>query len=58
MADGCDLAVRLGDPASGTFVARKLVETRILAVASPSYIAANGKPEHPIELSIHVHRFL
>jgi DNA-binding transcriptional LysR family regulator len=53
VADGFDLAVRFGDPPSGTFVARKLIETRILTVASPSYIEANGKPAHPTELTSH-----
>jgi DNA-binding transcriptional LysR family regulator len=44
VADGFDLALRFGDPPSGSFVARKLVETRILTVASPGYIAMHGRP--------------
>jgi DNA-binding transcriptional LysR family regulator len=34
VADGFDLALRFGDPPNGSFVARKLFETRVLTVAS------------------------
>ena len=50
VADGFDLALRFGEPPVGSFVARKLVETRVLTVASPSYIKAHGKPRHPKEI--------
>jgi DNA-binding transcriptional LysR family regulator len=50
VADGFDLALRFGEPPVGTFVARKLIETRVLTVASPSYIKAHGKPRHPKEI--------
>jgi DNA-binding transcriptional LysR family regulator len=50
VADGFDLALRFGEPPAGSFVARKLIETRVLTVASPSYIKAHGKPRHPKEL--------
>jgi len=50
VADGFDLALRFGDPPVGSFVARKLIETRVLTVASPSYIKAHGKPRHPKEI--------
>src|ERR1700684_292127 len=50
VADGFDLALRFGEPPVGSFVARKLIETRVLTVASPSYIKAHGKPRHPKEL--------
>ncbi len=35
VADGFDLAVRFGEPPAGTFVARKLIETRVLTVPHP-----------------------
>jgi DNA-binding transcriptional LysR family regulator len=38
VADGFDLALRFGEPPVGSFVARKLIETRVLTVASPSGI--------------------
>jgi DNA-binding transcriptional LysR family regulator len=50
VADGFDLAMRFGEPPQGSFVARKLIETRVLTVASPAYIKRHGKPQHPKEL--------
>jgi DNA-binding transcriptional LysR family regulator len=50
VADGFDLALRFGEPPQGSFVARKLIETRVLTVASPSYIKAHGKPRYPKEI--------
>jgi DNA-binding transcriptional LysR family regulator len=53
VADGFDLALRFGEPPHGTFVARKLIETRVLTVASPAYIKAKGRPRHPKEIEQH-----
>ncbi len=53
VADGFDLALRFGEPPHGTFVARKLIETRVLTVASPAYIKARGRPRHPKEIEQH-----
>jgi DNA-binding transcriptional LysR family regulator len=50
VADGFDLALRFGEPPQGSLVARKLIETRVLTVASPSYIKANGRPRHPKDI--------
>jgi DNA-binding transcriptional LysR family regulator len=50
VADGFDLAVRFGEPPIGSFVARKLTESRVITVASPAYIKAHGKPKHPSEV--------
>jgi DNA-binding transcriptional LysR family regulator len=50
VADGFDLALRFGEPPVGSFVARKLIETRVLTVASPSYIKTHGRPRHPQDL--------
>jgi DNA-binding transcriptional LysR family regulator len=50
VADGFDLALRFGEPPQGSLVARKLIETRVLTVASPSYIKAKGRPRHPKDL--------
>ncbi len=50
VADGFDLALRFGDPPVGSFVARKLLETRVVTVASPSYIKTHGRPRHPREV--------
>jgi DNA-binding transcriptional LysR family regulator len=50
VADGFDLALRFGEPPGGSFVARKLIETRVITVASPAYIREHGKPQHPKEV--------
>ncbi|MFI4979029.1 MAG: LysR family transcriptional regulator [Nevskiales bacterium] len=50
VADGFDLALRFGEPPVGSFVARKLVETRVVTVASPGYIKAHGRPRHPRDI--------
>jgi len=50
VADGFDLAVRFGEPPIGSFVARKLIETRVITVASPAYIKIHGRPRHPKDL--------
>src|SRR5260221_2895815 len=47
VADGFDLALRFGEPPVGSLVARKLIEERVLTVASPSYIKTHGRARHP-----------
>jgi DNA-binding transcriptional LysR family regulator len=51
VADGFDLAMRFGEPPSGSLVARKLIETRILTVAAPGFVARYGRPKHPSEVA-------
>lgn len=53
VGDGFDLAVRFGQPPSSSLVSRKLLETRTVTVASPSYLARHGRPMHPTELGTH-----
>ncbi|HEY9104733.1 LysR family transcriptional regulator [Chitinimonas sp.] len=53
IAEGFDLAVRFGYPQSSSLVARRLLETRILTVAAPSYLARHGWPSTPDELVGH-----
>jgi DNA-binding transcriptional LysR family regulator len=50
VADGFDLAIRFGDPPASTLIARKLLDTRILTVAAPSYLKRHGHPASPAEL--------
>lgn len=50
VAEGFDLAIRFGEPRPSTLVARKLLESRVLTVASPAYLKKNGRPKHPSEL--------
>lgn len=53
VADGFDMALRFGDPPIAGFTARKLLETRILTVASPAYVEAHGRPATPSDLLQH-----
>ncbi|VEB96169.1 D-malate degradation protein R [Cedecea lapagei] len=53
IGDGFDLAVRFGLPRNSTLVARKLLETRIMTVATPAYLALHGRPETPQALLAH-----
>ena len=53
VADGFDMALRFGDPPTGSLIARKLVETRVITVAAPAYLARHGRPAHPSELVEH-----
>jgi DNA-binding transcriptional LysR family regulator len=50
VADGFDLAVRFGHPRPSTLVARKLLDTRMVTIASPVYLKRYGHPKDPREL--------
>jgi DNA-binding transcriptional LysR family regulator len=50
---GYDAAVRFGEPEPSALIAEKILETRIIAVAAPSYLAAMGRPRHPTDLARH-----
>jgi DNA-binding transcriptional LysR family regulator len=50
VSDGFDLAVRFGQPRASTLVARKLLDTRIVTVASPGYLKRRGRPLKPEDL--------
>lgn len=50
VAEGFDLAIRFGHPQTSSLVARKLLEARVLTVASPAYLRRFGRPEHPRDL--------
>jgi DNA-binding transcriptional LysR family regulator len=55
VSDGFDLAVRFGDPTPSGLIARRLLDARILTVASPTYINRRGRPNHPRDLAIDGH---
>jgi len=50
VAEGFDVAIRFGEPPMSSLVARKLLDTRVLTVAAPSYLKKHGQPAHPDEL--------
>jgi DNA-binding transcriptional LysR family regulator len=53
MMTGVDVGVRFG-PAGGTsLVARKILETRVLTCAAPTYLARRGMPATPHDLVDH-----
>ncbi len=56
VSDGFDLAVRFGQPAPSSLIARRVLEARILTVASPIYIARHGKPDRPQDLASVTHQ--
>ncbi|MEO8408941.1 MAG: LysR family transcriptional regulator [Propionivibrio sp.] len=51
--EGIDLAVRITASLESGDVVRKLGTARMVAVASPGYLARHGKPRHPCELIDH-----
>jgi DNA-binding transcriptional LysR family regulator len=51
--EGFDLAIRIGRLEDSGLFSRKLSTTRLLPVASPSYLAQHGEPVHPNELQDH-----
>ncbi|WP_448956577.1 LysR family transcriptional regulator [Labrys neptuniae] len=53
IAEGADLALRLGNQPDSGFVTRKLASTRRLFVAAPAYLARRGTPNVLADLGQH-----
>lgn len=53
IAEGVDVALRMGALEDSGLVARRLAELRRVTVAAPSYLARHGRPGHPEELRQH-----
>jgi DNA-binding transcriptional LysR family regulator len=53
IAEGADLALRIGDQPDSSFVTRKLASTRRLFVAAPSYLARRQAPARLSDLARH-----
>ncbi len=51
--EGFDLAIRAGTLADSRLVARRLTDLTRLTCASVEYLARNGEPTHPEQLSAH-----
>jgi DNA-binding transcriptional LysR family regulator len=50
---GYDMALRIGKLPDSSLVARRLATSRTTICASPAYLAARGRPDHPAQLSNH-----
>jgi DNA-binding transcriptional LysR family regulator len=53
IAEGADVALRIGDLPDSSFVARKLESARRLFIAAPSYLARRGAPASLADLAGH-----
>jgi DNA-binding transcriptional LysR family regulator len=53
VAEGIDLAVRFGPQPPSSMTSRRLLETRVLTVASPAYLKKHGRPKRPEKLADH-----
>jgi DNA-binding transcriptional LysR family regulator len=53
VAEGFDVAIRLGELEDNRLVAKKLAPHRRLVCAAPSYLSAHGTPETPSDLANH-----
>lgn len=53
VGDGIDVAVRFGEPAPSSLIARKLADMQVITVAAPAYLSRHGRPKHPKDLANH-----
>ena len=53
VSEGIDVAIRFGPQPSSALSTRLLLQTRVMTVAAPSYIAKHGRPTTPDELERH-----
>jgi DNA-binding transcriptional LysR family regulator len=57
VADGFDLALRFGKPQASSLVARKLLDTAVVTVAAPGYVARFGRLAIVISEQTHALQF-
>jgi DNA-binding transcriptional LysR family regulator len=53
VADGTDVAIRVGELNDSTFGARRLATLQQIVAASPTYLKARGTPKTPADLASH-----
>lgn len=53
VADGIDIAVRVGELDDSTFGSRRLASVRKMVVAAPAYLERHGRPKTPADLAKH-----
>jgi DNA-binding transcriptional LysR family regulator len=51
--DGLDIALRVGLPTDASVIAKKILSTRRIVCASPSYLKRHGTPRRPEDLRQH-----
>ncbi len=51
VGEGYDAALRIGTLADSSLIARKLRDVRRPIVASPTWVAAHGNPQHPADIA-------
>jgi DNA-binding transcriptional LysR family regulator len=54
VAEGFDLAIRMGDIEDSDLISRKLADIPMVIVAAPSYVDAHGAPRNAQDLKHHV----
>lgn len=53
VANGLDLAIRIGRPEHATLIARRIAVNRRVICAAPAYLARAGRPSTPADLARH-----
>lgn len=53
IAEGMDLAIRIGDLPDSSLIARKIAAMSMVAAASPTYLKEHGEPQTPDGLKAH-----
>lgn len=51
IADGFDLAIRIGSLPDSSLIAHRFAQTQMIACAAPNYLDAHGRPRSPQELA-------
>ena len=53
VSEGVDCAIRVGDVADPSLIARRIGSMHFLTCAAPTYLARHGEPQHPDDLARH-----
>jgi len=51
--DGVDVAIHSGEMSDSSLIAKKIAESSIITVATPTYLERHGIPKHPSQLDQH-----
>jgi DNA-binding transcriptional LysR family regulator len=50
VGEGIDIGLYVGELPASSLIAKRLLDTRVITVAAPGYLATHGKIEHPSDL--------